>query len=124
MKECTLCHKNLNESEFYARTNRKCLYAFCKKCFTRYNSEKHIRKKAKAITYLGGKCADCKIIMSDEYPYYLFDFHHIDPTEKEHNWSQLRFRSWDKIKIELDKCVCLCALCHRRREYHEGRLMI
>lgn len=74
----------------------------------------------KAINYKGGKCVDCNLQCDNDNPYYLFDFHHLDPSIKDCDWSKLRLRSWNKMKIELDKCVCLCALCHRRREYGEN----
>jgi len=47
------------------------------------------------------------------------DFHHIDPKEKEFGLSVKRLtRSWEKMKKELDKCVLICANCHR--EVHAG----
>ncbi len=45
------------------------------------------------------------------------DFHHLDPLEKEFTLSA-RMTSWSRIKRELDKCVLLCARCHR--EVHDG----
>jgi hypothetical protein len=68
--------------------------------------------KQKAITYLGGKCVDCK--KTDLHPA-LYDFHHKDGEEKECQWAKLRLRSWDRITKELDKCELLCVLCHRLR---------
>lgn len=45
------------------------------------------------------------------------DFHHLDPSKKEFCISTMlrnkRF-SIKKIKEELDKCICLCANCHRK----------
>lgn len=42
------------------------------------------------------------------------EFHHLDPTEKEFEISDRR--SWEALTAELDKCILLCANCHR--EYH------
>jgi len=70
--------------------------------------------KRKAISYLGGKCLDCK--KSDLHPA-LYDFHHPNDN-KECDWTKLRLRSWDKITKELDKCELLCAYCHRLKHVH------
>ena len=39
-------------------------------------------------------------------------FHHIDPSQKDADWNILRKRAWERIKIELDKCVLVCSNCH------------
>ncbi len=47
------------------------------------------------------------------------DFHHIDSKAKEFGLSANGLtRSWEKMKAELDKCVLICANCHR--EVHAG----
>lgn len=70
--------------------------------------------KLKGIEYLGGKCADC----GGEFPPYIYDFHHIDPSVKEHTITRIMGRNWEGIKPELDKCVLLCAHCHRTRHFN------
>ena len=46
------------------------------------------------------------------------DFHHEDPTKKEYGISSNGSTiSWEKLKIELDKCILLCANCHRELHY-------
>ena len=47
----------------------------------------------------------------------FFDFHHVDPLQKDFTISQ-RMTSFEAIQRELDKCVLLCSRCHR--EVHEG----
>lgn len=66
------------------------------------------RIKEKAIEYKGGCCQSCGY---DIHPAAL-QFHHDRPSEKEVNWTKLRLRSWDKVVLELDKCILLCANCH------------
>lgn len=74
------------------------------------------RKKVKqmAVDYKGGCCQKCgydKCISA-------LEFHHLDPTEKDFSISvDGNTRSWDIIKKELDKCILVCANCHR--EIHE-----
>lgn len=75
------------------------------------------RKKLKvmAIEYKGGKCMVCgyrKFVGA-------LDFHHIDEKTKQFDLSSRGLtRAWSRIQIELDKCVLLCANCHR--EIHAG----
>ncbi|MBW7959894.1 hypothetical protein H3C65_00150 [Patescibacteria group bacterium] len=71
--------------------------------------------KEKAIAYLGGKCHFCGYNRS----YAALDFHHIDEKSKLFGLSQDGLtRSWEKTKKELNKCILVCANCHR--EIHVG----
>lgn len=74
-----------------------------------YWAKQYIIKKLKAIEYKGGKCAKCNL----KYHYSVYDFHHLDPSIKEMTWNQMKNKSWSKIIAELDKCIILCANCHR-----------
>lgn len=50
------------------------------------------------------------------------DYHHVDPTTKSVEISDFGRRAYDQVKFidELNKCVPLCACCHR--QYHAGLL--
>ena len=55
------------------------------------------------------------------YDRYLgaLDFHHLDPNKKSFGLSKKGLtHSWEKIKSEIDKCILVCANCHR--ELHAG----
>ena len=70
------------------------------------------RKKVRvmAVAYKGGKCVRCGYDRCIE----ALEFHHTDPTEKDFGISNKGYtRSWKRIQEELDKCVMLCANCHR-----------
>lgn len=72
------------------------------------------RLKERAVEYKGGKCALCgynRCVKS-------FDFHHLDPKEKDFTVGSNSNISWDRLKKEIDKCILLCANCHR--EVHAG----
>ncbi|OGM92909.1 hypothetical protein A2333_01920 [Candidatus Wolfebacteria bacterium RIFOXYB2_FULL_49_7] len=67
--------------------------------------------KAMSIEYKGGKCQVCGY---DKYPGAL-DLHHLG--DKLFGIGAKGYtRSWDKVKAELDKCVLVCANCHREIE--------
>jgi hypothetical protein len=113
-KKCAKCNEYKKITEFYIQNDRKNGASFCKFCFNAYCIQRWINKKIEAINYMGNKCIDCSI----SYPathYSVFEFHHLDPNVKDYDWSKLRLRSQSIIKKELDKCVMLCANCHRIR---------
>lgn len=69
--------------------------------------------KQKAIEYKGGECICCGY---DKHPGVL-DFHHVDPATKEVSIGNKGYtRSWEKVRAELDKCILVCANCHREIE--------
>jgi len=44
----------------------------------------------------------------------LFDFHHIDPATKQFSiGTNGHCRKWEDVLIEIEKCIILCANCHR-----------
>ena len=67
------------------------------------------RRKLEAVKYLGGKCVRCGYNRNVA----ALVFHHPDPSQKEFAISAKGLtRSWEKVKLELDKCILLCANCH------------
>jgi hypothetical protein len=77
-------------------------------------SECRRKMKIRSIEYKGGRCSRCGYAKS----YAALEFHHIDSTTKAFSLSTGNCRRWEVIKVELDKCVLLCANCHR--EEHES----
>lgn len=76
--------------------------------------KKHRKEiKQKLIDYKGGKCARCGYNLCNE----ALEFHHLNPEEKEFTLS-VNHQSFDKLKLEADKCILLCCRCHR--ELHAG----
>lgn len=76
-------------------------------------TDKNKKLKEEAVKYMGGKCLDCGGI----FPSCVYDFHHLDTTTKEHNPSAVVKKGLEHAKKELDKCVLLCANCHRIRHF-------
>jgi hypothetical protein len=71
------------------------------------------RIKARAIKYKGGRCVICGYDRCNA----ALEFHHLDKALKSFGFSRNGIiRSWDSIVKELDKCVLICANCHREVE--------
>jgi tRNA U54 and U55 pseudouridine synthase Pus10 len=55
-------------------------------------------------------CAVCK----QAFPVVAMDLHHTDPTIKEFSISTaLNKVGYEKLQKEIEKCIPLCAICHR-----------
>lgn len=89
-------------------------YYRCTKCNVEAVQARRDNLKLMAIKYMGGKCQSCGY----DKCMAALEFHHKDPSEKEFGIGHKGYtRSFEKVKNELDKCVMLCANCHR--EEHE-----
>ena len=79
-------------------------------------SENVARKFAKkVILHFGGRCQRCDYDRCIE----ALECHHFESSEKDFGISSKGYtRSWNQILKELEKCVLLCANCHR--EVHAG----
>lgn len=83
---------------------------FCPKCKNKYMNYLY---RYKCMQYKGWKCIDCDKQSNKTTDFDEFDFHHCDT--KEFDISRGKNKSWSKVQSELDKCVLLCANCHRKR---------
>ena len=79
----------------------------------RYVAAHRKRIKARSIAYKGGKCQLCGYSRCNN----ALEFHHLDRNTKDFGLSHRGWtRSLDTIKRELEKCVLVCANCHREIE--------
>lgn len=134
-KVCPECQKEKFLSEFHNRTvkGRIIPSSRCKKCAIRVSSnwykglsgqkkqevKDRVNSRSKAIKQeilekinkIKGKygCFVC-----EENEPCCLDFHHLDPSTKKFNISVSYRRSTKKFLDELDKCIVLCANCHRK----------
>lgn len=87
----------------------------CNKCSVEAVQKRRDKIKILAVQYMGGKCISCG------YSKYVgaLEFHHTNPDAKDFAISSKGYtRSWDSVKKELNKCIIVCANCHR--EIHAG----
>jgi 5-methylcytosine-specific restriction endonuclease McrA len=114
-RKCSKCEVIKPISDFYKKNKQKGPepYPYCKTCINKITVEKQQKFKKICVEYKGGGCSVCG------YDNYLgaLEFHHINPKQKDFSPSKYRRYNQqimeEKIKHELDKCVLLCANCHR-----------
>lgn len=125
-KICSKCKKEKPISEFGKNKAKKDgLQTECKECKSAYNKLHYQKNKE---TYLAKaresskECEDyireiksslkCSICGEDRW--WVLDFHHENPDEKESCIATLAHNgSRKKMEEELKKCIVLCANCHR-----------
>lgn len=77
-------------------------------------SERRRKLKDMAIEYKGGKCEKCGYNKCNG----ALEFHHLNPEEKDFSISTSgTTKSFERIKKEIDKCILVCANCHREIHY-------
>lgn len=114
---CETCNKSFE----YHRHRKNCLECTPKRRSAKDSDERRKRNSEKvkkrrnklkdlSIEYKGGKCMICGYSKCKG----ALEFHHLDPSEKDFGISSNgNIRSWEAIKHELDKCIMVCANCHR-----------
>ena len=95
---CKICNKIIKQSQGKNRTK-------CSGCYTKL---RRYRTKAAAVKLKGGKCNRCDWKGNIA----AFQFHHIDPDDKDFSIGMCANKSWKLIKAEIKKCELLCANCH------------
>lgn len=137
-KVCGHCKVEKSLSEFgkdkYTKSGLAC---YCKTCMQKHNHKnrqvhresyimickEHARAtKQKYVDYKGGKCSVCG------YSKCLgaLEFHHINPKEKDAEIGKRGVKQGKQVHVsalkELDKCICVCANCHREIHYFNGQI--
>jgi hypothetical protein len=51
--------------------------------------------------------------------FWLIDYHHIDPKEKDHHITYYKMCKLEILKNEIKKCIPLCRNCHTDFHYQE-----
>ena len=134
-KRCTICKNDLpaDSDHFAGRTdkNKPTLQSSCRVCHKEYrkkhyhkNKETYIQKAKKHTLKVFDWFTDLKATLKCENcgdaRYWVLDFHHNSPSEKEGDVAKFaKMGSKQKILKEIKKCKVLCANCHRDFHYKE-----
>ena len=122
-KICSKCGKELPITDFYWRNKaagkRR---SDCKYCHNQYVKDKYQERHQEVqkikSSLCCAKCGDTR--------FYVLDFHHKNPEEKDDGIAQMlrNNTSWEKVEKEMQKCIPLCANCHREFHYLEKKEQI
>lgn len=116
-KKCNTCRQELPQTLQYFYSNgytpkgtRK-LKPNCKSC-----EQKNKYSRYYSIMQKVFGTVQCEICGYDRVLHAL-ELHHLDPSEKELEPSQMKSFQEDTIVQEMKKCQLLCANCHREAHY-------
>jgi hypothetical protein len=117
-KKCNLCKIVKSVREFYTQKQKgnngqiwNYYDSYCKPCRLKNVLLRRRAIKKQLVEYKGGKCNDCHLVDISE----VYDFHHLDPSLKDFSISDKPYLSFEALRVEIDKCILLCANCHRKR---------
>ena len=133
-KTCNTCGNEKPVKEFSIRKRKgKLEYQhWCKVCHSEYRKKHYLANKSKYIQKAKEYKTTTKKTVNDykkfnqclncgEDRWWVLDFHHRDPSEKEDLISNLaQWGSKKKLEKEIKKCDVLCANCHRDLHYKEN----
>lgn len=115
---CTRCNEDKSSSCFHIATRRKdgspIYRKYCNLCYKKVKDVRNRCVKRKFLEYKESlHCSKCGISFKNRY--WICDFHHIDPRNKNFNLSSIFSSrpSFARVMEEVSKCIPLCANCHR-----------
>ena len=113
---CKECKEELPRSEFVsegtAPSGFKRYSARCKTCYTKHSRKYWNRSQLfEYVETVKVECERCEYKTCNA----ALEFHHKDPSKKDGAISEMirNRRSLKSVKREIEKCVVLCANCHR-----------
>lgn len=118
-KKCNQCNEIKNISFFYSQQQKSetsnAIWHYydsrCKECRSTTTTKRRQNIKKQCIEYKGNKCVHCNLD-DPEHPE-IYDFHHLEPNKKDFTIGKT-IKKFESLKKELDKCILLCANCHRK----------
>jgi hypothetical protein len=138
MKTCCLCGVEKAENDFAInRTKKDGRSHTCLVCCRARNKEwyeKNKKWKSKKLKeqckervkkrrkYIEEKMATIGCHFCHECDPIVLEFHHLKNKDGNVSTMLIGGISWQRLKAEIDKCVLLCANCHRR--LHAGKIAL
>lgn len=134
MKICSKCKCEKSGTDYYKSARAKDgLQSMCKVCMRpAYNANrlekidhyKNVRRnretKNKERLSQWKEQQQCKFC--PEHDPDCLDLHHLDRTKKDIDVADAVYRwSWERLTTELEKCIVVCANCHRK--IHKGKII-
>ena len=128
MKKCSKCDINQPIDSFYKNKRKKDgLQDYCKACKKesdrkfwvshkdKWSSHYDVKRRERVEWFKGFKATlSCKKCGDNRY--YILDFHHLDPSQKDVEISTAMGSSKKRVLEEVKKCIPLCRNCHA--EFH------
>ena len=136
-KKCSKCEIIKPLTEF--RKNGKYWMGKCKPCQYEYtkkhnekNKDRYKKYQRKSIkmcydrgqTFMNKHRALCGCQKCGEKRYWVIDYHHIDPSQKDFQVTYYKTSKLETLKTEIKKCIPLCSNCHRDFHYYEKQTRI
>lgn len=112
-KKCAICGKEFVVEGFGQATRKYCL-----NCSPSTNNptQRLRAMKKKVVEMKGGKCERCGYDKCID----ALEFHHLDPTTKDFKLANTGSApSFEKYLEETNKCILLCANCHREEHWRQ-----
>lgn len=101
-----------NSRSLHGRSNQ------CKVCDSKYKVARRAAVQAKVDSVKRMPCTDC----GGKFPSVAMDFDHVKGEKRWSIAAGIRLgRQWEEIAAELEKCVLVCANCHRVRTWASER---
>ena len=129
-KRCRVCGHSKPLSEFHNKLDNKDKKACkCKKCHSAHmhdvytaalvsGTHKAARSRYEAVNVeIMNKFRASGCIVCGERTLVCLDAHHVVPSKKDKyfaNGLSIKHVGQHRLKKELEKCICLCANCHRK----------
>ena len=114
-KICSKCGLEKPLSEYHKngfdRQGIQKYRGYCKACANARESARYQEKKA----FINSQRTPC--VKCGESRIYVLDFHHVDETQKDFTIGKLKKGSQKVLQEEINKCISLCANCHREFHY-------
>lgn len=112
--QCNSC-KEYKTFDNYYFSQGKLSQKVCKECVREREKNKYHSKQNELNEFKQAHpCVKCGCSK-----FYLIDFHHLNPAEKDFTIGENTRAKMETLMKEIDKCVSLCANCHREFHYLE-----